>query len=84
MNLVLQPVTVATGEAGEGRLVLLEGRLVAVLVRLSDLHGEQAGWWFVEKGFGPLDRPLHPSFPDLAQAEAWLKSELADHPRWRG
>ena len=45
---------------------------------------EQAGWWFIEKGFGPLDSPLHPTFPDLAAAEAWLKAELADNPRLRG
>ena len=84
MDLVLKPMKVATGESGEGRLALLDGRLVAVLVRLSDLHGEQAGWWFIEKGFGPLDRPLHPTFPDLADAEAWLKAELADNRRLQG
>ena len=84
MDLVLTPMKVATGETGEGRLVLLGDRLVAVLVRLSDLHDGHDGWWFIEKGFGPLDRPQHPMFPDIASAEAWLKAELADQPRWQG
>ena len=72
----LEPIHVATGEEGEARLVFHDGRLVAVLVRLSDLHGQEAGWWFLEKGFGSFDAPFHVSFPDLQAAEAWLRSRL--------
>jgi hypothetical protein len=78
MRLHLQPVRVAAGEEGEGRLVLQEGQLVAVLVQLSDCHGAQSGWWFLEKGFGPLDGPIHFAFPDLVAAEEWIKARLAD------
>ena len=81
MDLTLQPVLVATGEEGEGVLVFCNGRLVAILVRLSDLHEEQAGWWFLETGFGPLEGPQHPSFPDLDGASAWMKARLAGNPR---
>jgi hypothetical protein len=77
MELSLQPVRVATGSADEeGRLVLAEGQLVAVLTRLSAQHGELAGRWFLEAGFGRLDGPAHPSFADLAAAQAWIAQHL--------
>jgi hypothetical protein len=76
MNLVLQPVMVDTGEEGEGCLVFAEGWLVAVLVRLSDNHEDAAGRWFLEKGFGRLDRPNPPVFADLPQAEQWIEARL--------
>jgi hypothetical protein len=75
MDLTLQPILVAAGEEGEGRLVFRDGWLVAVLVRLSAQHREQAGFWYLEKGFGALDGPELPSFEDLDQAKAWI----ADH-----
>jgi hypothetical protein len=78
MRLRLDPILVATGEEGEGRLAIYDGRLVAVLVCLSVEHGEAAGQWFLEKGFGPLDSPIHVSFPDLATAEAWLTARLSE------
>ena len=81
MDLILQPVLVATGEEGEGCLVFRDDYLVAILVRLSPLHGDQAGWWFLEKGFGALDGPQHPSFADLDQAQTWIKARLADNLR---
>lgn len=81
MDLTLQLVLVDSGEEGEGRLVFRDGRLVAVLVRLSELHGDQAGCWFLEKGFGLLDGPQHPSFADLDAATAWIKARLADNFR---
>lgn len=80
MNLTLQPVFVASGEEGEGWLVFSDGWLVAILVRLSSLHGDEAGFWFLEKGFGPLDRPNTPSFSDLESAQAWMRERLADRP----
>jgi hypothetical protein len=76
MSLTLQPVRLATGADEEGRLVFTQGRLVAVLTRLSALHGELAGQWFLEIGFGRLDGPAHPCFPDLDAAEAWISQQL--------
>jgi hypothetical protein len=78
MSLRLEPVLVAVGEEGEGRLAFHNDRLVAVLVRIPPgPDGGEAGWWFLEKGFGPLDSPVHVSFPDLAKAEAWLAERLS-------
>jgi hypothetical protein len=86
MNLVLQPVKVRTGEEEEGRLVFADGWLVAVLVQLSDAHEDEAGCWFLEKGFGRLDRPDPPVFRDLPTAEQWIKEhlEIPRPPRWPG
>ena len=72
----LQPVRVGLAEDQEGRLVYNGEVLVAVLVRLSDLHGPDAGCWFLEAGFGRLDVPEHPTFPDLGAAESWVASRL--------
>jgi hypothetical protein len=70
MSLTLQPVRVANGHDEEGVLVLAGERLLAVLVQLSDEHEEQgvAGRWFLETGYGRLDGPNHPTFPDLDAA----------------
>jgi hypothetical protein len=42
----LQPMCVSAAPDREGCLVLLDNCLVAVLVRLSEWHGEAAGSWF--------------------------------------
>ena len=77
MNLTVQPVRVATGvEDEEGCLVFVESRLVAVLVRLSGLHGSAAGHWFFEHGFGRLDGPAHPTFEDIDAARTWIAGRL--------
>ena len=77
MTLVLQPVRVGTGD-DEGRLVLQDNRLVAILVLLSGEHYDEfAGRWFLEVGFGRLDgRPDHPTFADLDEAERWIECRL--------
>ncbi|MCK1368034.1 hypothetical protein [Bradyrhizobium sp. 62] len=77
MSLKLQPVRVANGYDEEGFLAFVDDRLAAVLVRLSEQHGELAGRWFIEAAFGPLGAPNHPTFPDLAEAEKYIAS------RWR-
>lgn len=75
MSLQLQPVRVATGsEDEEGQLVFVNDSLVALLVRLSDLHGEDVGKWVVEASFGVLV-PCEPHgqlFKSLEEAQAWL------------
>jgi len=73
MSLHLQPVQVATGSNDtESRLIFSEGFLVAVLVRLSEDHEEDAGKWFLEAGFGRVDDPDPPTFADLDAAQAWI------------
>jgi hypothetical protein len=72
-NLSLQPVRIAADGDEEGLLVFGDGRLVAVLVRLSGRHGAMSGRWFLEVGFGPaLDPVLRPTFPDLETAQHWI------------
>ncbi len=78
MTLTLQPVRVATGSDEEGLLVFADDqRLVAVLTHLSDQHGDIAGHWFLETGFGRLDGPDHPTFADLDAAQNWIRQRLA-------
>lgn len=77
MTLALQPVRLATGsDDEEGVLVFADGRLVAVLVRLSDQHDDDAGAWFFEAGFGHLDGVEHPTFADLGVAQDWIATRM--------
>jgi hypothetical protein len=78
--LTLQPVRVETGGPDEeGRLVLADDKLVAVLVRLSEAQDDAnlAGQWFLEAGFGGVDGPTHPTFGDLEAAQDWIRQRLA-------
>ena len=78
MSLRLQPVHVGTGSRDtESLLVFADDVLVAVLVHLSDDHGDAAGMWFLEAGFGPVDDPCPPNFPDLDTAQYWIERRLA-------
>jgi len=62
----------------EGRLVLSDGQLVAVLVRLADaMHGKERGGWFLEAGFGPCQSPVPPVFGNLDEAQVWVRQQLA-------
>lgn len=77
MSVTLQPLRVETGTADEeGRLVFYGGKLVAVLVRLSDEHEDMAGQWFLEHGFGPLDDTWYPTFDGLDPACVWIARRL--------
>jgi hypothetical protein len=73
-----QPIEVLTAsEDREGCLVLVDGKLAAVLVRLNDQAHEPLlrGVWFIEAGFGFLDR-LHNLFASLEEAAAYIKRAL--------
>jgi len=71
-------VQVATGsDDTESQLVFVDGFLVAVLVQLSEEHGDEAGQWFLEAGFGPADDPSQPKFADLNAAQDWITQRLA-------
>jgi hypothetical protein len=78
MKLGFQPVTVDTNASDEeGCLVFANNRLVAVLVRLSAEHGRKAGRWYLEHGFGKLDRLAHPIFADLDEAQDWVEQQFS-------
>ena len=76
MSISLQPVRVATGYDEDGLLVFSDDYLVAVLVLLTDRHGEEAGKWFLETGYGRLNRPHHPIFADLNAAQGYIVDRL--------
>ena len=73
----LQPTRVSLDYDREGQLVFVDGSLVAVLVCLSELHGEHAGSWFLEVGFGDLAGPTPPLFPHLDSAQTWISQRLS-------
>ncbi len=79
MSLFLQPVRVATGSPDENGFLVFDDdqKLVALLVQLSDEHEDEAGQWFYEAGFGPMDGPDHPAFPDLDAAQEWITKRMA-------
>lgn len=78
LELLLHPVPVHTGSGDEdGQLVLADGRLVAVLVRLGDAaHAGLLGAWFLEAGFGPCSQAAPPLFTDLDAAQDWIRQRL--------
>ena len=77
-TLSLQPIPVRTGSQDrEGQLVLVEGELVAILVRLADeAHGRERGQWFLEVGFGSLMGGKSRLFATLDEAQAWVRDRL--------
>ena len=78
MSLHLQPVRIATGSRDEeSELVFADDHLVAVLVRLSEDHEDEADLWFLEAGFGRVDHPHPPKFADLEEAQAWIADRLS-------
>ena len=81
--IMFQPVRVRTGSQDTvGRLALLEGELMAVLVRLDDpVHDDaQRGGWFLETCFGPVTSGQAPVFHDLNAAAAWIGQRLTVAP----
>lgn len=72
MKVDLRPVTIETGSPDEnGRLVLIDDRLVALLVQLEASHGESAGKWSVEWLAGSALTCPAP-FADLESARRWI------------
>ena len=67
-------------------MILVNGRLVAILVHLTGSYNtpELRGKWFVEMGFGPLSEK-HELFSNREEAEAWvLQHYLAERKRGSG
>jgi len=83
-NITLQPISVLSdGGSHEGRLVLADGDLVAVFVRLSAEEtmggAPHAGDWFLEAGFGPCGNLMtasQPAFATLEDAVVWVHERL--------
>lgn len=77
MALAFQPISldVESGDSG-GLLVLRDGKLVAVVAELGAMHGEIAGWWFIEAAFHPALPHRHDPFPDIAALDRWLRAQM--------
>jgi hypothetical protein len=78
MTVELKPIEVASVDR-EGQLILFNGALVGVLVKLSNLHGELAGSWYLETGYNGL-RDERLTFPDLDAAKRWINDRLSAAP----
>lgn len=78
VELLLHPMPVHTGSGDQdGQLVLANGGLVAVLVRLDDMsHAGLIGAWFLEAGFGPCAHVVAPIFSDLDMAQSWIRQQF--------
>jgi hypothetical protein len=77
LNITFEPIPVALDDENlEGRLVLADAHLVAVLVMLSPSHEEFAGKWFAEALFGSLAEEGNPVFTDLDEARTWIMSKV--------
>ncbi len=74
----LSPMPVHTGSGDqEGKLVLVDDRLVAVLVRLDDqAHAGLVGAWFLEAGFGPCACVTPPIFNNLDAVQEWIRQQF--------
>jgi hypothetical protein len=67
------------GHDGEGNLILVNGQLAAVIVRLDGDHHnlDHKGSWYLEVGFGRCDvRIAPPVFATLEEAGAKVKQIL--------
>lgn len=78
---VCRPILVETDSPDEkGCLVLANGRLVAVLVRVASTGIEQdktLSGWQMEAGFGRCAVAVLPLFDTLGNAVAWVREQLA-------
>jgi len=74
---VLQPIAVDTDSPDrEGMLVLANGLLIALLVRLDTPEHEQFGQWFMEVGLGRLKGLRTPTFITLDEATRWFRGQI--------
>ena len=75
-RITFEPVLIDTGSADEeGKLVFIDNRLAAILVKLSELHGEDEGVWYVETVFKSTV-PARPSFNTLHDAATWIAHQF--------
>jgi len=71
-RVTFQPVKVAVSGEAEGRLAFVDGKLVAVLIKLDVTQNELEGRWYAEAAFNGLERMSEHTFEDLAAVAAWI------------
>jgi hypothetical protein len=80
-NHEMQPVRLRTGTKDQdGRLIFIEGDLVAVIVLLADeIHEQDRGLWSMEADFR-IAGPAPPLFNSPYEAVSWLLHQDARSP----
>ena len=74
---VLQSISVDTASPDRvGMLVIANGLLVAVLVRLDAPEHERRGAWYMEVSLGRLAKVRAPVFDTLEDATRWVRQRL--------
>jgi len=78
MQLEFKPVVldVTSGDSA-GMLISHRGALLAIAAKLSALHDEHAGWWFVEIIFNSDIKAPRDPFPDIQALDLWLNSQVS-------
>jgi hypothetical protein len=81
-DLAWQSIRISTSafNDAEGRLILANSKLVAILVCLPKQYAEPEfrGTWLVEAGFGPLSGKQG-SFATFEDAMQWVRERLEPH-----
>lgn len=78
---MLQPVVVDTASPDRiGMLVMANGMLVGILVRLDTPDHENEGDWFVEVLMGGMKGARAPTFATLDDATRWFRLQLKARP----
>jgi hypothetical protein len=84
MQISTQPVRLVTYDGdGDAILIFRNGDLLAVASRLSDLHGELSGSFFIEAVFGPHDRHAGATFDSETELHRWAESLGDGRPEQR-
>lgn len=74
---VLQPILLDTASRDQdGRLVMANGRLIAILVHHEDLDEPANRGWFLEAGLGRLQGLRPARFDSLDAATRWVRLRL--------
>jgi hypothetical protein len=79
LDISFQPMRVLIdGHDSEGRLILADSQLAAVIVRLDgETHNpEHKGLWHLEAGFGKCNIRKRPLFKTPDEAGAWVEQIL--------
>lgn len=79
LDISFQPMRVLIdGHDSEGRLILADSQLAAVIVRLDGEHHdlERKGLWHLEAGFGKCNIKGAPLFKTPDEAGVWVEQIL--------
>lgn len=72
-----KPVDTVVHGVDDARLVFIDGKLGAVVVKLGDVFGDLAHSWHAEAAFNSFERMSEKTFPDLNAIEKWIVKQMA-------